>query len=128
MRILVAEDDRDLNNVISRKLMTDGNQVDSCLNGLVALDKLTHGDYDVAVLDIMMPGISGLELVRRLRTDGNETLVLFLTARDSVEDQVSGLDAGADDYLPNPLPWKFSLPAYAHSPAATANSTPISIK
>lgn len=103
MRILVAEDDRDLNSVISRKLMNDGNHVDSCLNGLVALDKLTHGNYDVAVLDIMMPGMNGLELVRRLRAENNETPVLFLTARDSVEDQVLGLDAGADDYLTKPF-------------------------
>ena len=103
MRILVAEDERDLNSVITRKLMSDGSQVDSCVNGIVALDKLTHGDYDVAVLDIMMPGMDGLELVRRLRADGNETPVLFLTALDSVEDQVTGLDAGGDDYLTKPF-------------------------
>ena len=103
MRILVAEDERDLNSVISRKLISDGNQVDSCINGIVALDKLTQGDYDVAVLDIMMPGMDGLELVRRLRAEGNETPVLFLTALDSVEDQVTGLDAGGDDYLTKPF-------------------------
>lgn len=103
MRILVAEDERDLNSVITRKLSSDGNQVDSCGNGTIAMEKLIHGDYDVAVLDIMMPGLDGLEIVRRLRAEGNETPVLFLTALDSVEDQVTGLDVGGDDYLTKPF-------------------------
>lgn len=103
MRILIAEDERELNSVISRKLMADGNHVDSCLDGLMALEKLSQGNYDVAVLDIMMPGMDGLELVRQLRNEGNETPVLFLTARDSIEDQVTGLDVGGDDYLTKPF-------------------------
>lgn len=103
MRILVAEDDRDLNNVVTRRLQSDGNQVDACDDGQSALDLLVHGIYDVAVLDIMMPRMDGLELVRQLRREGNETPVLFLTARDSIEDRVDGLDAGGDDYLTKPF-------------------------
>lgn len=103
MRILIVEDDRDLNNIITRRLQSDGNQVDACADGEAALERLSPGHYDVAVLDIMMPKLDGLEVVRRMRRDGNETPVLFLTAKDSIEDRVRGLDAGGDDYLTKPF-------------------------
>lgn len=103
MRILVVEDDRDLNRLLQRRLQADGNQVDGCRDGQEALEMLLPGRYDVAVLDIMLPRLNGLDLVRRLRQDGNETPVLFLTARDSIEDRVMGLDAGGDDYLTKPF-------------------------
>ena len=103
MRILVVEDDRDLNRLLVRQLQSDGNQVDDCRDGQTALEMLMPGHYDVAVLDIMLPQLDGLELVRRMRRDGNETPVLFLTARDSIEDRVQGLDAGGDDYLTKPF-------------------------
>lgn len=103
MRILVVEDDRDLNRLLVRQLQSDGNQVDDCRDGQTALEMLTPGKYDVAVLDIMLPQMDGLELVRKMRRDGNETPVLFLTARDSIEDRVQGLDAGGDDYLTKPF-------------------------
>lgn len=103
MRILVAEDDHDLNQVVVRKLQSEGNHVDACEDGMAALELLAPGHYDVAVLDIMMPKLDGLELVRQLRREGNETPVLFLTAKDSIEDRVDGLDAGGDDYLTKPF-------------------------
>ena len=77
--------------------------VDVCDNGLDALDFLRVTEYDVAILDIMMPGLDGLEVVRRARADGIRTPILFLTARDAIADRVEGLDAGGDDYLVKPF-------------------------
>lgn len=103
MRMLIAEDDRDLNSVIARRLKAEGAQADACFDGQEALKLLAQVEYDVVILDIMMPRVDGLEVVRRMRTDGIASPVLFLTARDSVEDRVSGLDAGGDDYLTKPF-------------------------
>ncbi len=103
MRILVAEDEKDLNRIIVKKLQNCGYGVDSCLNGTDAYDYLSAAKYDCAVLDIMMPGMSGLEVVEKIRRDGNSVPVLFLTAKDSISDRVTGLDAGADDYLVKPF-------------------------
>ena len=77
--------------------------MDSCFNGLDALDYAAGADYDVIILDIMMPKMDGLEVVRRLRSGGNSTPVLFLTARDSVADRVTGLESGGDYYLVKPF-------------------------
>ena len=103
MRVLVAEDDRDLNAVIVKKLKAEGYAVDSCFNGAEALDYLEAADYDVAVIDIMMPEMDGLEMVRRLRAKGAMTPVIFLTARDAIADRVRGLDSGANDYVVKPF-------------------------
>lgn len=103
MRILIAEDDSDLNEIIVKKLSAEGYAVDSCLDGREALAFLESIPYDAAVLDIMMPEMNGLEAVRRLRAGGNMTPVIFLTARDTVEDRVKGLDTGANDYLVKPF-------------------------
>lgn len=103
MRILVAEDERDLNMLICRKLRSQGYSVDSCLDGQEALYALAAADYDGIVLDIMMPGADGFEVLSFLRSQGNRTPVLFLTARDSVSDRVKGLDSGANDYLVKPF-------------------------
>lgn len=103
MRILVAEDDRDLNQLIVRKLKGAGYSVDSCRDGADALDYLDGAEYDALVLDIMMPKVDGLEVLRKIRTRGWPLPVLLLTARDSIEDRVTGLDAGADDYLVKPF-------------------------
>ena len=81
----------------------EGYSVDSCYNGLEALEYLACADYDVIILDIMMPKMNGLELVRRLRSEGNNTPVLFLTARDAVADRVEGLESGGDYYLTKPF-------------------------
>lgn len=103
MRVLVAEDERDLNEIICKKLRSEDYCVDSCLDGEEALDYLASVTYDAVILDIMMPKRSGLEVVEQLRRQGDQTPVLFLTARDSVDDRVIGLDAGADDYLVKPF-------------------------
>ena len=103
MRILVVEDEKRLNRIISEALEDEGYSADSCFNGLDALDYAAGADYDVIILDIMMPKMDGLEVVRRLRTGGNSTPVLFLTARDSVADRVTGLESGGDYYLVKPF-------------------------
>lgn len=103
MRILVAEDERDLNEILCKKLRSEDYCVDGCFDGEEALDYLASVDYDAVILDIMMPKRSGLEMVEQLRRQGNQTPVLFLTARDSIDDRVTGLDAGADDYLVKPF-------------------------
>ncbi len=103
MRILVVEDEPGLNEIIVKKLEHERYSVDSCLNGLDAEDYLAAAEYDAVVLDIMLPGRDGLEVLRSLRAAGKKTPVLLLTARDSIDDRVRGLDAGADDYLVKPF-------------------------
>ena len=103
MRILVVEDEKRLNRIISEALEDEGYSVDSCFNGQDALAYAAGADYDVIILDIMMPKMDGLEVVRRLRSGGNSTPVLFLTARDSVADRVTGLESGGDYYLVKPF-------------------------
>ena len=103
MRILVAEDERDLNEILCKKLRSEDYCVDGCYDGEEALDYLASVEYDAVILDIMMPKRSGLQVVEQLRRQGDHTPVLFLTARDSIDDRVTGLDAGADDYLVKPF-------------------------
>ena len=103
MRILIAEDEMDLNDILRMKLTDAGYSVDVCFDGEEASDYLTAAEYDLVVLDIMMPKADGLEVLRKLRGAGKRTPVLFLTARDSIEDRVRGLDAGANDYLVKPF-------------------------
>ena len=103
MRILVVEDERDLNNVIVKKLTLDGYSVDSCFNGIDALGYIVMVEYDAVILDIMLPKLNGLGVLERLRAKNNMTPILFLTAKDSIEDRVRGLDSGADDYLVKPF-------------------------
>lgn len=103
MRILIAEDDRDLNQLVKRRLKEADYSVDSCFDGEEVFDYLLGAEYDALVLDIMMPKMDGLQVLKRLRKEGNQVPVLLLTARDSIEDRVAGLDAGADDYLIKPF-------------------------
>ena len=103
MRILVVDDERDLNRIISKRLAAAGYTVDSCFNGAEALDYMAAADYDAAIFDVMMPVLDGFSAVRRLRAQGDDTPVLFLTARDAVGDRVEGLDLGANDYLVKPF-------------------------
>jgi len=103
MRILVVEDEKDLNNIITKHLKKNNFSVDSVFNGEEALEYLEYGAYDLIVLDIMLPKINGYEVVKKLRENKNETAVLMLTARDSIEDKIKGLDLGADDYLIKPF-------------------------
>jgi DNA-binding response OmpR family regulator len=103
MRILIAEDDIDLNEIIVKKLSAEGYAVDSCSSGRDALDHLNTARYDVAVLDVMMPEMDGFDTVGRLRSQGDMTPVILLTARDAIADRVKGLDIGANDYLVKPF-------------------------
>ncbi len=103
MRLLLAEDERDLNRILTRKLTEEGYSVDSCFDGESAYDYLTLTEYDGAILDIMMPKMDGFTVLREIRAKQIDTPVLFLTARDTVEDKVKGLDLGADDYLIKPF-------------------------
>ena len=103
MRILLAEDEKDMNRVITRRLTWEGYSVDSCFDGEEALDYLDSAEYDAVVLDVMMLRMDGFQVVEAMRKKGDVTPVLFLTARDSLEDKVEGLDLGADDYLVKPF-------------------------
>lgn len=103
MRILVAEDEHDLNDLITQRLTMEHYSVDSCYDGEEALDYLRMAEYDALILDIMMPKLDGIGVLRKLRENKNNIAVLMLTAKDSIEDRVRGLDAGADDYLIKPF-------------------------
>lgn len=103
MRLLIAEDDTDIARALTALFEHNNYTVDSVSNGSDAYDYCTSGNYDGIILDIMMPGMDGLEVLRHLRADSVTTPILLLTARGEVEDRVDGLDAGADDYLPKPF-------------------------
>ena len=103
MRILVVEDERNLNELIVKQLKLEHYSVDTCFNGNDALDYFSCAEYDAVILDIMLPGISGLEFLKSIRAKNDHTPVLLLTALDSISDRVTGLDAGADDYLVKPF-------------------------
>src|SRR5262245_21528237 len=103
MRILVVEDDAKMAGLVRRGLVEEGLSVDVAGVGEDALWMAGATEYDAVVLDVMLPGVDGFEVCRRLREDGCWSPVLMLTARDAVADRVSGLDAGADDYLARPF-------------------------
>ncbi len=103
MRILIAEDDPRLLKSLIHIMNTNNYSVDGVSDGKTALQLALSDEYDGLVLDIMMPGIDGIEVLKTLRTKGITTPALFLTARTEVEQRVEGLDAGADDYLPKPF-------------------------
>jgi len=103
MRILVVDDEPAVRSSLERALRLDGYEVALATDGREALDALTGSPADAVVLDLLMPQLDGLEVCRRLRAAGDRTPVLMLTARDQVADRVSGLDAGADDYLVKPF-------------------------
>ena len=103
MKLLVAEDELELAKALKTVLEKQNYAVETVANGLDALSYGKLGDYDGIVLDIMMPGLDGLSVLKRLRAEGIHTPVLLLTAKAEIEDRVAGLDAGADDYLPKPF-------------------------
>lgn len=103
MRILVAEDEKDLNRLMVQALERAGYSVDACYDGADALDYAAGADYDCILLDIMMPKADGRTVLRTLRSRGCAVPVIFLTALDSVQDRIDGLDLGADDYLVKPF-------------------------
>ena len=103
MRILFAEDERDLNKIISNRLKENGYSVDSCFDGQEALDFIECAEYDAIILDVMMPILDGFKALENIRKKGITTPILFLTARDAINDKVKGLDLGANDYLVKPF-------------------------
>ena len=103
MRILVVEDERGLNRVLTKHLKNNGYSVDSCEDGREAMEYLDLATYDLVLLDVMLPGMSGWDILRYIRKKNMDTSVLMLTALDSTEDKVKGLDGGADDYLTKPF-------------------------
>jgi DNA-binding response OmpR family regulator len=109
MRILLVEDDPRMRALVRKGLSENGHVVDVADSGPAALEAAAGSIFDAVVLDVMLPGFSGVEVVSRLRARGNRTPVLMLTARDAAADVVSGLDAGADDYLAKPFSFKVLL-------------------
>lgn len=103
MRILVVEDDISLNRLICEKLKKEHYTIDSCHLGNEAIAYIEGAEYDLILLDIMLPHMSGLEILSYIRNKNNVTPVLLLTAKDSIEDKVKGLDLGADDYMAKPF-------------------------
>lgn len=103
MRILIAEDEKDLNRIITARLKEEHYSVDSFMDGGEALEYLQSAEYDAVVLDIMMPVEDGLSVLKKMRSRNDSTPVILLTAKDSIEDRVKGLDAGANDYLVKPF-------------------------
>ena len=106
MRLLVVEDEKDMNHILVSKLEKEGYNVDYCFDGDAAIDYLTLADYDGVILDIMLPGLDGFQVLKKLRAAGKQTPVLFLSARGDTEDIVRGLDTGADDYIVKPFVFK----------------------
>ncbi len=103
MRILVAEDDLHMASLVARVLRESGHAVDVVGDGAEAVERALERSYDLIVLDILLPGLDGFAVCRRLRADGSGTPILMLSARSEITDRVRGLDLGADDYLPKPF-------------------------
>ena len=103
MRILVVEDEKKINDIIVKTLKKENYGVDSCFDGKEAIDYISSAEYDAVILDIMLPKVNGFEVLKTIRKNNIKTPVLFLTAREGVEDRVKGLDYGADDYLIKPF-------------------------
>ncbi|MBR1863338.1 MAG: response regulator transcription factor [Ruminococcus sp.] len=103
MRLLLADDEKELSNAVSAVLKHNNYSVDVVYNGRDAYDYIIATDYDGIILDIMMPFMDGVEVLRKIREKGIQTPVLLLTAKSQVEDRIAGLDSGADDYLTKPF-------------------------
>ena len=103
MRILFAEDEYYLNETVTKKLKQASYSVDSCDNGEDAWDYFEAAEYDLVILDIMMPKLDGLSVLHKIRASGSKVPVILLTAKDAIEDRVKGLDSGANDYLVKPF-------------------------
>ncbi len=106
MRILFAEDEQELSDAVVAVLKHNNYSVDAVYNGQDAYDYLMAQEYDGAILDIMMPEMDGIEVVEKIRKEGNHVPVIFLTAKSELDDKIVGLDAGADDYLTKPFAMK----------------------
>lgn len=102
-RILIVEDEAKIARFVELELTHEGYETEKAFDGRTGLDMALGGQYDLMLLDVMLPGLNGLELLRRLRNEGSQLPVILLTARDSVMDKVTGLDMGADDYITKPF-------------------------
>lgn len=125
MRILLAEDERSLSRVLVTIFQKNNYSVDAVYNGVEALTYLQSGNYDVAVLDIMMPKMDGITVLKKVRSAGNRLPILMLTAKSEVDDKVLGLDSGANDYLAKPFDAKELL---ARIRSITRNQTSVDNK
>ena len=103
MRLLIAEDEKSLNRILVKRFTGQGHSVDSCFDGESVFDYILNADYDAIVMDVMMPKKDGFQVLREMRDSGNNTPVIFLTAKSEIEDRVFGLALGADDYLVKPF-------------------------
>ena len=103
MRLLIVEDEKELCDAIAKSLYTAGYEVDTCYDGDEALDYVLTEEYDLIVLDLNLPGRDGMDILRELRQDNDETKVIILSARSQITDKVEGLDAGANDYMEKPF-------------------------
>ena len=121
MRVLLAEDEKSMSRALTVILTRNNYSVDAVYNGQDALDYITGGDYDLAILDVMMPGLDGFEVLGRIRAKGIQIPVMMLTAKSQVDDKVEGLDLGANDYLTKPFDGKELL---ARLRAMTRKNTP----
>ena len=106
MRILLAEDEEALSKAYAQVLIMQGYEVEPVYDGEAALEAANSGTYDLMIFDVMMPKMSGLEVLRALREAGNTTYVIMLTAMSELDDKIEGLESGADEYLPKPIPLK----------------------
>lgn len=103
MKLLIVEDEKRLCQTIAKHLKAEGYTIDTCYNGSDAIDYIEGTEYDAIILDIMLPGIDGIAVLKKVRSNKLKTPVLLLTAKNTVEDKVTGLDSGADDYLTKPF-------------------------
>lgn len=103
MRLLIVEDEKELCDTVAKSLYGAGYEVDTCYDGDEALDYILSDDYDLIVLDLNLPGMDGMDILRELRKKNEETKVLILSARSQIADKVEGLDAGANDYMEKPF-------------------------
>lgn len=103
MRLLIVEDEKQICDMVAKSLYADGYEVDTCYDGKEALECILSENYDLIVLDLNLPGMDGMELLKELRKYNDETKVLILSARGQIADKVEGLDAGANDYMEKPF-------------------------
>src|SRR2546421_10256213 len=103
VRILLVEDDHRLANLLANRLHGEGHDADAAYTGPDGLERLVEGDFDLAIVDVMLPGLDGVALTKSVRDEGKQLPILMLTAKDAVEDRVNGLKSGADDYMVKPF-------------------------
>ncbi|MCW5979704.1 MAG: response regulator transcription factor [Bryobacteraceae bacterium] len=128
MRLLLVEDDTKLSASLKKGLEEEGCSVELAADGELGLELALHSDFDVVVLDVMLPNLDGFQIVRRLRGSQNSTPVLLLTARDAVSDIVAGLDLGADDYLTKPFSFEVLLARLRTIARRRANHRPLTLR